>query len=341
MTQSVTIDANEANFEPTVLAESHRRLVVVDFWAPWCGPCRVLKPVLERLAAEYGGRFLLAKVNSDENPTLAARYGVRGIPNVKALRDGQVVDEFTGALPELEVRRWLERLLPSPAEPNWRQAVAAREAGDAATAERLLLEGLAEDPAFDRARLDLIALLLDQKRVAEASEHFRALREPDSDDAKRLEARLALLADGTAESLEALAARHVTGEDSQDGSVRCRWRIDHGDRIGWVDPTEALLERRGHGDGAVRGDAKRARHPETRGVARPIVADQKKRFADDVGAKPRSVIGLRQDHDGKRLILRGGPPGARVDQVVVAVSVREEIALVVPRGADRFPIVER
>ncbi len=207
MQQPLMIDANEAQFDAVVLPESHRRPVVVDFWAPWCGPCRVLKPILEKLAEEFAGRFLLVKVNSDDNPRLAARYGVRGIPSVKGLRDGQVVDEFSGALPEGEVRRWLARLIPSPAEPLWREAAAKRAQGDLAGCEQLLRAALERDPAFDRARLELIALLLDGQRVEEAAAEFAALHERGSDEAKRLEARLALLEGGTAESLDALRSR--------------------------------------------------------------------------------------------------------------------------------------
>jgi len=90
------LDVGLADFAQHVLEESKRRPVVVDFWAPWCGPCKSLKPILEKLAAEYGGKFLLAKINSDENQELAARYGVRGIPSVKAFIGGEPVDEFSG-----------------------------------------------------------------------------------------------------------------------------------------------------------------------------------------------------------------------------------------------------
>src|SRR5512135_137815 len=109
-------DVSEADFDAQVVAASHKQPVVIDFWAPWCAPCKVLKPVLEKLAAEYQGKFLLAKVNSDENPDLSVRYGVRGIPAVKAMVGGRIVNEFTGALPEGAVRDWLAKVIPSPAE---------------------------------------------------------------------------------------------------------------------------------------------------------------------------------------------------------------------------------
>ena len=111
-----SLDIGLADFQQAVLEESKHRPVLVDFWAPWCEPCKSLKPVLEKLAAEYGGKFLLAKINSDDNQELAARYGVRGIPSVKAFIDGEPVDEFSGALPESEVRAFLDRLVPGPAD---------------------------------------------------------------------------------------------------------------------------------------------------------------------------------------------------------------------------------
>ncbi len=95
-------------FQTDVLDKSHDKPVVVDFWAPWCGPCRALGPTIEKLARESGGRWRLVKINTDAHPALMQRFGVRGIPAVKMFRGGAVVAEFTGALPEAEVRRWLE-----------------------------------------------------------------------------------------------------------------------------------------------------------------------------------------------------------------------------------------
>ena len=100
------------DFEKDVIEASHEGPVVVDFWAPWCGPCRILGPTLEKLADEQQDRWTLAKLNTDVYPQFARRYGVQGIPSVKLFRGGEVVDEFVGAMPEPMIRRWLDEALP-------------------------------------------------------------------------------------------------------------------------------------------------------------------------------------------------------------------------------------
>ncbi|HEX5612474.1 MAG TPA: thioredoxin [Burkholderiales bacterium] len=106
------MDVSTAAFEREVIEASREQPVLVDFWAPWCGPCRALTPVLEKLAAEYAGRLKLVKVNSDENPELSSAFGIRSIPNVIAFRDGKAVSQFLGALAEGQVRAFIEKLLP-------------------------------------------------------------------------------------------------------------------------------------------------------------------------------------------------------------------------------------
>jgi putative thioredoxin len=162
------VDVPADQFEAAVVDESRRRPVVVDFWAPWCGPCRTLGPVLERLAGEAGGAWLLAKVNVDEAQELAGRFGVQGIPAVKAFKGGEVVDEFVGALPERQVRTWLEGLVPGPADEAFAEAQAALQGGDEARGREALARVLSARPGHGAALLALAELELGSGRTAEA-----------------------------------------------------------------------------------------------------------------------------------------------------------------------------
>jgi len=159
------IAVDEPDFEGSVVEASHLAPVVVDFWAGWCQPCLVLGPVLERLADEYGGRFTLAKIDVDANQGLAARFGIRGIPAVKAFRDGQVAAEFVGVQPEDAIRRFLDGVVPSPANERVAQA---RASSSPKLAEAGFREALALDPSNAEAAAGLARLLLDRGEVDEA-----------------------------------------------------------------------------------------------------------------------------------------------------------------------------
>jgi putative thioredoxin len=222
------MDVSTASFEQEVVEASRKLPVVVDFWAPWCGPCRALTPVIEKVATELAGRVKLVKVNSDENPDLSAAYGIRSIPNVIAFKDGRPVAQFLGAVPEGQVRAFMQKLLPTPSEvalgraeaafagqrideaerelatvePDpqsearvaaLRQGIAYARAGSAGPGESELRSRLAANPADHEARLALAALQAGRRRYREAMDELLEIvrRERDWRDG---EARRQLLA---------------------------------------------------------------------------------------------------------------------------------------------------
>jgi putative thioredoxin len=187
-----SIDTTADSFERDVIEASRSQPVVVDFWAPWCGPCRVLKPILEKLAKEYAGKFVLVKLNTDEHPEPAARFGVRGIPNVKAFVDGEVVNEFVGALPESGVRAFLDSLVPSPAENLRRAAAQAIADGDFEGAEAKLREAIELEPSSVPAHSELAELLAARGDMAGAEAMLAGIPEYESSD--RLDALRARVA---------------------------------------------------------------------------------------------------------------------------------------------------
>ncbi|AKZ27215.1 thioredoxin [Ralstonia pseudosolanacearum] len=185
-------DVTSQNFAQEVIETSRQVPVLVDFWAPWCGPCRTLGPMLEKLEHEYAGKWKLAKVNSDESPELSAHFNVRSIPHVVAFVDGKPVDQFVGVLPESQLRGFLDRVIPQPAEVAYREGLAAHQANALAHAREAFQNALAYDPGFDAARFALIDLLLDTGDVRAAQNEFALLssRAPQDERHAPLQTRL-------------------------------------------------------------------------------------------------------------------------------------------------------
>lgn len=156
----VTVTAQ--NFQSLVLDGSFERPVLVDFWADWCAPCRTLMPMLAKLAEEYGGRFLLTKVNTEEEQALAAQFGIRSLPTVQLFKSGRVIDQFMGALPESQVREFLDRHLPRLSDGLLAQAQGLLAAGDLDAAQALIEQARSQDPA--NARLALAGIQLTAAR---------------------------------------------------------------------------------------------------------------------------------------------------------------------------------
>ncbi len=217
-----TIEVSEAEFETAVLDRSLEVPVLVDFWAPWCGPCRVLGPLLEKLAEEYAGDFVLAKVNVDESPSLAGALGIQGIPAVKLFRDGEITSEFTGALPEPAVREFLSRFLPSAADKQAQAAALLEQEGKGSEAKTLYQEILDADPKHAKALLGMGRLLMDEgnDQAALAQLDKISLVADERKEADRLIARIKLQ-EGGAQDEAALRAK----VDSEPNNLAARFEL--------------------------------------------------------------------------------------------------------------------
>jgi putative thioredoxin len=182
-------DATTDTFEASVVLKSSEVPVVVDFWAPWCNPCLQLGPVLEKLAREYGGRFLLAKVNIDQSPEVAAEFGVRSIPAVFALKNAQVADAFMGVQSESSIRGWIDRILPTEAERITAEGAKHEANHDLDAAEARYLEAVAQSPDFPDALIGLVRVALEREDLDAARLRIEALErrgflEPEAEKLK-------------------------------------------------------------------------------------------------------------------------------------------------------------
>ena len=175
------------NFQQVILHESQQRLVMVDFWADWCEPCKDLMPILDKLAAEYGDALLLAKVNCDEQQEIAAQFGVRSLPTVMLVKDGQPIDGFAGAQPEGQIREMLEKHLPKPEDGLFAQAVELINSGDYAQAlapakqayehnqERVDIKLILADCFIEAGSLEQAKTLLNTIGLADQDAHYQSL----------------------------------------------------------------------------------------------------------------------------------------------------------------------
>lgn len=256
-TSPYIFDVTEADFAAAVLENSYQAPVLVDFWAAWCGPCKMLMPLLARLTDEYQGKFLLAKVNTDEQRTLATQFNIRSIPTVKLFKNGQVVDEMLGAQSESVIRTLIERHMVRESDNLRTRAEATYRAGDVTQALALLEQAAQLDPDNHRVHLDLARILLEQDALDQA-EHIlnnlpREVR--DEPEAGALLGRLefARIAAGAPDA--AILEKTVAAQPS-DSAARYQLgarKVLQGDYEGALEQLLAILQRdRGFRDEAAR-----------------------------------------------------------------------------------------
>jgi putative thioredoxin len=214
-------DVTVENFESDVILASDNALIVLDFWADWCGPCKTLTPILEKLAIEYNGRFRLAKVDSDKQQEISSMFGIRSLPTVIALKGQKPVSAFQGAQPEGRVREFLDKILPSAGEEKLAKAKEKLEAGDIEGAIDELKVALALTPSLDIARIMLADIAMRDNRIDEAKQYLAQCKPTTQmdEDFQRVAFKIEA-AEQAGNSPEAAALKARIAKDPNDHEAR-------------------------------------------------------------------------------------------------------------------------
>jgi putative thioredoxin len=247
---------NQANASALLIEESHKRPIVVDFWADWCEPCKVLMPLLEKIAKEYDGAFLLAKVNADEQPEIAQQLGVRSLPTVMVIQGGQPVDGFAGAQSESFVRGMLEKYLPKPWDGLLQQGQEAMARGEFAEALTPLRQAWTDSGQQHNIVLAYAHALIESLRLDEAEAILDGVRMADQDaDYEQLRAQLEIKREA-AKSPEIEALEQQLQADPDNLDLRYQLGVQYTNSGQYRDAMEQLLailrKDLGHGDGATK-----------------------------------------------------------------------------------------
>ena len=235
------VDIDQNNAQQYLIDESFNRPVVVDFWADWCAPCKQLMPLLEKLADEYAGAFLLAKINADEQQGISQQLGVRSLPTVMVFKDGQPVDGFAGAQPETAVREMLQKHLPSPWDAKIAEATELLDQGDTSGALALLRAAWEESDKLLDITLAYAGALVEANRLDEAEEVLNEVRLVDRDALhEQLMAQIELKREaGKSPEIEALESELASDESNH--SVRVKLAVQLTTGAHYRDALEHLL----------------------------------------------------------------------------------------------------
>jgi putative thioredoxin len=250
------VNIDETNAAALLIEESHNRPVVVDFWADWCEPCKVLMPMLEKIATEYNGAFLLAKVNADDQGMIAQQFGVRSLPTVMVIQNGQPVDGFTGAQPENVVRELLSKYLPKPWDGLLQLAQEAIAEGDFARALPSLRQAWEESGQLYEITVPYVQALIECLRLDEAQKLLDGVKMADQDAAyEQLRAQLEIKLEA-AKSPEIEALEQKLAEDPENLDVMHQLAVQYTNAGQFKDAMEYLItilrKDLDHGDGATK-----------------------------------------------------------------------------------------